>query len=438
MAPRPIGVPPSISYGGGLPQLNPAFRQNSTRPVGGSPSADPYGKLASTSASSQFQLDAEALQEIADIQMENEIALAEYGQRSQVANADADFQRRQIGRDIGIQNQYGDLATGKANESYQDLATNLQTLIPPIQQAYNQSLTNVAQAYDQGVAATSVPQVQAQSLESQLAQLTGGQTDSIAKTVSSPADEMSALLQGSKGTALQNLGTLGHGDWTEAQAAIPKYDEERQQVVEDISLDVEAQLSELRNELAGVHANFVPFNAAEMQLRTSQAIRDAVNRSMDRQEQATAEMTNLSGRRGVAERARQLGNPELAQEFFDMVAASEEPNEAGLSPSQVLNTLLNSYGNDRAQTTSRPSPSSTTRERGPRQPSRLGAGVGLAYGGLLGAGIGALWGSKPGVSKQMGALPTAEDKDAYIRETRRAEHEQRVLRELLDIYQGNY
>lgn len=397
---------------------------------------DPYGKL------NQFRggqgpvgrsqlLDEQALQEIKDIELEQQIALAEIAQRRGVASADADFQRRGVQRDIGITEQAGARATELANQSYADLIANLGTIIPQTEQAYANGVAGVQQAYGTGVLQSGGSPTEASSLQSQLAALTGGQVDNFANRVQDPSIDMQALLQRSGQAASQNLQTLGQGDVAAARNALPGYDVERSERVSDIDLDMGAQLSQLRNELAGIHADFVPFNQAELELNSRRAIRQILEESQNRQK---TEQEDLRGYRGVQTRGQQLGRNDLSSAFLDMITAA---NEGSIDPStgemvygdRALSALINNYQSEETKPSWRQI-ATIGSNRGPR-PAGLYSGDGTD---LFPWDI---HGGQEREYKKILSVPTTSKRDQALA-AQRAENDRRLLFELYNIYQGNY
>lgn len=261
-------------------------------------------------------LDAQALQDIDFIRRDADIQLAEYAQRMAAENAEAGFQRRQVGRDIGINRNALQGALGRTDTSYADLIVNLGGLIPGTEQAYAEGVEGVGDAYTSGAAALAPDQAAAQ-LEAQLAALTGGQTDNFAANVNSERTAISDLLTASGAASQANLRTLGEGDVAAARAALPGYTEERDERRSDVQLAADAELSNLQNELAGIHADFVPFNQADLELRTEMAIADAIRQGTERTNRQREEDENYSGHADLLRYARENGQEDLARFLLD-------------------------------------------------------------------------------------------------------------------------
>lgn len=267
-------------------------------------------------------LDPETQREIERIQMEGELALAEHAQRVAAANAEAAQQRRAVDRDIGIQNAYRPLAVGSTQQGYDELMSTLEGIIPLTQQAYDTGVQEIDTAYDQSVQNLAQPAPVGMDLAAQLEQISGGPVGEFAADVNDPLTYMSGLLEGSGNAAEWGLATLGAGDVGAAQTALPGYGLERDQEISDINLDVDAQLNALRNERSMITSDFIPFNAAALQMDQEEAIRRAIEEGMARQEQE-AEM-DFQGYRGVQDLATQYNRPDLAEDFWTMYTTAGE------------------------------------------------------------------------------------------------------------------
>lgn len=261
-------------------------------------------------------LDEQALQDIDFIRRDADIQLAEYAQRMAAEGAEAGFARRKVGRDIGINRNALQGALGKTDTSYADLIVNLGGLIPGTEQAYATGVQDVGNAYTTGAQALA-PDDTAAQLETQLAALTGGQTDNFAADVNSEGTAIADLLRSSGAASQANLRTLGEGDVAAARGALPGYSEERDERRSDVQLAADAELSSLQNELAGIHASFVPFNQADLELRTEMAIADAIRQGEARTRSSREEDENYSGHADLLRYARENGQEDLARFLLD-------------------------------------------------------------------------------------------------------------------------
>lgn len=274
-------------------------------------------------------LDPDTLQELDDIRLQGELALAEHAQRVAAANAVAGQKRRAVDRDIGIQNRYRGIATNLTQQGYDDLIGTLEGIVPLTQQAYDTGVSEIGQAYDTGQQLLTAPQQGGVDLGAQLQAIAGEGADQFAANVNDPLAYTMSLLDASGTAAQGTLGTLGAGDVAAAYAALPGYGEEGQTAISDINLEVDAALNDLRNERSMITPEFIPFNQGELELRQRQAIREAIEAGVQRRRSEDEE--NYSGYRGVQNLAMEYNRPDLANEFFDIYsqAAAGQVDDLG-------------------------------------------------------------------------------------------------------------
>lgn len=322
------------------------------------PAQDPY-ILRPPSTPDSFLIDPTLQQELEYITRQREIDLAQYAQRVAVANAEAAQQRRAVNRDIGIQNQYRGFALDATNAGYEQLIAELQGIHPLTQQAYDTGVTSISDAYNSGVANLAIPPAEDypeqgpryENLAANLAALEGVQNQGLVDTssfvgeINDPLQYMSDLLTASGATGSADLEALGAGDVGAALAALPGYREEQQEELSDINLEVDAALNNLRNELSMITPNFVPFNAAQLELDQQRAMTNALLDAIERRGQDE----NYQGYRGAQNLAESYGRPDLNEEFFNIMSTANEglvdPSTGSAVPFEIaVQRAINSYG----------------------------------------------------------------------------------------------
>lgn len=273
--------------------------------------------------------DPDLARQLAMIRADAQSQLDEYNQRVRDAEAKAAYERALVARQMGITNDTRDLATEYAGQSYNDLINNLQGIVPLTQQAYDQGVANVGQGYAQGIQNLEAPQADAQSLAAQLAAISGSPTaQQEAGSYTQLASQMADLLKGSQTAAVGNLAALGQGDVAAATAALPGYRDEMNQVVSDLDLQSRADLSDLRNELAGIAVNRPYLDLGSLTRNTEERVRQAREAFLQRQEE---DQGVGEGLQAAFQFAQQQGNPELANQFLDYLNSSRggiaDPND---------------------------------------------------------------------------------------------------------------
>lgn len=296
-------------------------------------------------------LDPETLQEIDDIRLATELALAEHSQRVGVAEANAQFERDQIARELGITQDVGAIARPQISQSYGDLNSVIQGLIPQTEQTYSEGVQGVTNAYGSGVENLQTQGDPGAELIKQLQALSGSPV--VDQNYSQPLQQFTQLLQEGGAVGSANLQALGEGDVQSFREMIPGYEQERNRELSDLDLELAAQIAELNNRRAQVRPEFIPFNLGELQLRANQSIRDAIARGQSRQE----EEQPYQGLSGVQRYLNERGRQNLYPEFLNMLSAANEGIPTGgfvdpetgaimdqqtMDPTQALYSIINS------------------------------------------------------------------------------------------------
>lgn len=380
---------------------------------------DLQGTIDRLLQSNPRRLDAKATQEIDDVRRAAQIRLATHAQEVAAANADAENRRNPLRRDIGIAGDSGQRQQAATTQVYDTLMSDLQQRIPSIGQPFEQAAGAVGADFQ---AAQAAPQAETlDGLGQQLQQM---------QVNTSPVGVYDQILREAQAFGQSNLQALGQGETQFAQAAVPGYGDERDVVNHGIGLETQASLADLNNQLAQIQPEFIPFNAADLQLQTEQSIRGILDSFSERD-------GNYSGREDVRRYAQEQGNEDIASEFLNMVAAARGGavrDGQQISEDQVLSELLRSYTPEGLEA------EYDTQQVGGRRARPL---FGPSNSGIVGVGL-------PEVNLSLSAL-TEGDQAPKILHTETAESRKRrrgtqadieqsrqMLQDLYDIYYGNY
>jgi hypothetical protein len=375
-----------------------------------------------------FPLDQEAIQEISDIRTQAAIDLAEYQQRVANAGSEAAAQRGQVSRQMGISSDAAARGSSATNDIFNTLMGNYGDIAPRYEADYNAGAEQTRRGYQDARQNLAYGMIEGNNREAELAAMAGGQFTGPQEQYDAPVGAYDALLAASGSAGSEAMRVMGQAETGYQRAAVPGSGQERDQLVSDINLERDAELSDLRNQLAQIQPAFVPFNGAQMQFDTERAIREAIMGSREREQEQ-----GYQGRQGLARFAAEQGRPDLLR-FFNqsqLSASSGTPvrdaegNPTGdiIPPEMALAQAINGY-----QATVRGIPE---RIATGRTVTRNGGG-GFLGNNPIGNAISGLLGDRR-TSREMRTNP------AYQRAVEEASSRDReLLQQMLDIYNGNY
>lgn len=287
-------------------------------------------------------LSGDDIADINDISARTRLALAEYEVNRQANEREADYERAQLQRDRQIREMAAQLGIQGSNDQFNQLLPQLQQQGAQTAAQYATGAQGVLDAY-QGSARDLPTGEVAQTLEQQLAAITGGQTDNFAQQVNSPVEEMLRTLTSSGVAGQQNLQARGQGEQAAYQEAIPGFERVRDTAASDIRLEADAEIQNILNQIQSIQPEFIPFNYGELLLNEQGNIRDVIRRAMltrqdeiKQNEQEERDRTRYTGLEGVEQYAASIGRPELAQWFSQRL---QEAQSQGLPPESIAQAI---------------------------------------------------------------------------------------------------
>jgi hypothetical protein len=335
--------------------------------------------LAGPAGTQSASFDPDTLAEIDRIRRLAELDLAEYRQRVENANREAENRRIPVRREMNIEDIYRQRMPGAIHQEYGDLMQSLGSVIPLTQQAYDEGVQNILADYgvgaqnQQGLASSADP------LAAQL-QAMAGRTDGFEQDVEGSSAYLQNILNQAGAQSSQSLGAEGAGVMGAINASLPGYGQEADRRTAQETLGSEANSANLMQQLALIQPEFIPFNYGELQTNMEQDIADAILRGQDRAQaqrdrEAEQNRRTYSGIEGAQMFALERGQPQLVDDLMHILAMRVPEGQPGAGePVDALNYIDTQYMPEGV--TDVPTPQYGTRNRGTME--RIGGVVNFA------------------------------------------------------------